>query len=156
MSKLPSPFTPTFKRVAQTTDFDCAFACIAMLTGKPITEIRQLAVEKFKHPKNGPYWITESFIQNLLAHYKFVATVYKEFSEPLPDVCLLMVEYSEATEIGRHVIYHKGMFPDGKGGQVFVDYITDPAYWTVTERQILGDWKTLKPAWYIGVTPMKA
>jgi hypothetical protein len=156
MSKLPTAFTPVFKRVAQSCEFDDAFACIAMLTGKTIPEIRQLAIDKFKHPKNGPYWINEALICNLLAHYKLLGTVYKEFAEPLPDVCILMIDYVEATEIGRHVLYHKGMFPDGKGGQAQLDYIIDPAYWIPAERQINGDWKALKPAWYIGVSQMKA
>ena len=70
-------FQPAFARVPQNGDFDCAFACIASITGKPLAEVRELAVNRFKHPAHGPYWITEDLIAGLLAHYGWVATVYK-------------------------------------------------------------------------------
>ena len=40
-------FQPAFTRVQQTEYNDCAFACIAMLSGKTIAEVRQVAIEKF-------------------------------------------------------------------------------------------------------------
>ena len=42
------PFQPAFTRVQQTEYNDCAFACIAMLAGKTIAEVRQVAIEKFR------------------------------------------------------------------------------------------------------------
>ena len=48
--------------------------------GKPLAEVRELAVNRFKHPAHGPYWITEDLIAGLLAHYGWVTTVYKEVS----------------------------------------------------------------------------
>ena len=41
-------FQPAFARVPQNGDFDCAFACIASITGKPLAEVRELAVNRFK------------------------------------------------------------------------------------------------------------
>jgi hypothetical protein len=48
-------FQPAFKRVAQTNDFDCAFAVLAMIVNRPLAEVRQVAVERFKLPKHGPH-----------------------------------------------------------------------------------------------------
>jgi len=83
-------FKPAFNRVQQSNDFDCAFACIAMIAGKTLDEVRQTAIDKFKHPKHGPFWITEDLIAKLLANYGWVATVYKESTgiDSLPDLCL--------------------------------------------------------------------
>ena len=103
------PFQPAFTRVQQTEYNDCAFACIAMLAGKTIAEIRQVAIEKFKHPKHGPYWIDEAMISKLLTHYGWVGTVYKASTgiASLPDIALGMGEYNSETEIGRHVLCHR-------------------------------------------------
>jgi hypothetical protein len=37
-----------------------------------------------------------------------------------------------------------------------LEYVIDPAYWADGSNQVRSDWKALKPAWYIGVTQMKA
>lgn len=156
---LPASFKPAFTRIQQSGDFDCAFACIAMLTNKPLAEIKQQAIDKFRHPKHGPYWISETLISSLLASHKLVATVYKEYAEPLPvlpDVAILMVDYEPVTEVGRHVIFHRGVLTDGKGAQSKLEYVIDPAYWADASNHVRSDWKALKPAWYIGVTQMKA
>ncbi len=61
-----------------------------MIAGKTLDEVRQTAIDKFKHPKHGPFWITEDLIAKLLANYGWVATVYKESTgiDSLPDLCL--------------------------------------------------------------------
>ena len=45
---------PPFKRVAQTNDFDCWLAAVATVVARPLVDVKQIAVEKFKLPKNGP------------------------------------------------------------------------------------------------------
>lgn len=82
--------TPEFKRVQMSCDHDDAFACIAMIIGKTLDEVRQTAIEKFKHPKHGPYWVLEKLIIQLLAHYGWVASAYKESKgiASLPDLAL--------------------------------------------------------------------
>lgn len=156
-TSLPAGFKPAFTRIQQEGDFDCIFACIAMLTKTSIKDVRQLAVEKFRLPKNGPYWVSETLIASLLAHYRLVATVYKEYdSNPLPDVAILMVDYDEETEMGRHVLFHRASIPDTQGGIARQEYIVDPAYWIETQKQLRADWKALKPAYLIGVHPMAA
>ena len=148
------PFQPGFTRVQQTEYNDCAFACIAMLAGKTIAEVRQVAIEKFKHPKNGPYWLDEAIISKLLTHYGWVGTVYKASTgiASLPDIALGMCEYSEETEIGRHVLFHR-FTP--QGAKQPVEYIIDPAFWIEEKQQVRTDIKGFPIAWYIGVHPMQ-
>lgn len=71
-----SGFQPAFKRVAQSSDCDCAFACIAMIANKTVAEVRQVAVDKFKLPPHGLFWITQDMINGLFAHFRWVSTIY--------------------------------------------------------------------------------
>jgi hypothetical protein len=146
-------FKPAFNRVQQSNDFDCAFACIAMIAGKTLDAVRQTAIDKFKHPKHGPFWITEDLIAKLLANYGWVATVYKESTgiDSLPDLCLGMVEYDPETEIGRHVLFHRHTPP---GAKQAVETITDPAYWVEPSKQVRTDIKGFPISYFIGVHQM--
>lgn len=147
-------FQPAFARVPQNGDFDCAFACIASITGKPLAEVRELAVNRFKHPTHGPYWITEDLIARLLAHYGWVATVYKEVSKlaDVPDLAILMVDYDPDKEIGRHVLFHRASASHAL--KTTIAYVVDPAYWIETPAHVRTDLKPLGAAWFIGVHPM--
>ena len=147
-------FQPFFNRVQQSNDFDCAFACIAMLAGKTLEEVRQLAIAKFRHPKHGPYWITQELITTLLMQYGLVGTVYKEASgiASLPDVAIGMVEYNAETEIGRHVVFHR--IPPSGTAKTATEYIIDPAYWVEPHQQVRTDIKGFPVYWYIGVHPV--
>ena len=145
-------FQPAFKRVAQSNDFDCVFAVIAMVANKTLAEVRQVAVDKFDVPLHGPWWPTESMISGLCAHFGWAATVYKEASTSaeLPDIAFLMVDYNPKTEIGRHVLFHRQRAAGG------VEYIIDPAFWVDQTKQVRMDVKGLPPSlWYIGVHAMK-
>lgn len=129
-------FQPAFARVAQNGDFDCSFACIASITGKPLAEVRELAVNRFKHPAHGPYWITEDLIAGLLAHYGWVTTVYKEVSKlaDVPDLAILMVDYDPDKEIGRHVLFHRASASHTP--KTTIAYVIDPAYWIETPEHV--------------------
>lgn len=142
---------PAFKRVQQSNDFDCAFACIATITGKSLEDVRRIAIKEFGHPAVGPFWISEELICKLFAHLKFVCTVYKEVTSltHLPDVCLLLVDYDPETEIGRHVVYVRD-----KRQKPAVEYAIDVAHWIEPAQHIRTDIKALKPAWYLQVHPM--
>jgi hypothetical protein len=146
-----SSIEPAFKRVQQDNDFDCAFACIATITGKSLEEVRQIAIKEFEHPKHGPYWITEDLICKIFANLKFVCTVYKEVTSltHLPDVCVLMIDYVPETEIGRHVVYVRD-----KRQKPAAEYVIDVAYWIDPSQHVRTDVKALKPAWYLQVHPM--
>lgn len=147
-------FKAAFQRVQQSCDFDCAFAVIAMIAGKTLEDVQQTAINKFKHPKHGPYWITEHLIVSLLAHYGFVGTSYKQSSgiASLPDLCIGMVEYNPDTDIGRHVLFHR-MAPSGEN-KLPTEYIIDPAYWINETQHIRTDIKGFPISWYIGIQPM--
>ncbi len=147
-------FKPAFLRVQQSNDHDCAFACVAMIVGKTLDEVRQTAIDKFKHPRRGPYWITEDLISKLLVHYGWVATVFKESTgiASLPDLAIGMVDYNPDTEIGRHVLFHRMATP-GNPKQV-TEYVVDPAYWVEPSQQVRTDIKGFPISWYIGVHPM--
>jgi hypothetical protein len=147
-------FKPQFKRVQQTCDHDDAFACIAMLAGKTIEEVKKVAVERFRHPKFGPYWVTADLITALLMNYSWVGTVYKESDgiASLPNLCIGMVDYNPETDIGRHVLFvRQGDANDPKR----VETIYDPCYWCAEDKQIRSDIKGLPITWYIGVHPAR-
>ncbi|MDP1977631.1 hypothetical protein [Undibacterium sp.] len=149
----PQTIQPVFKRIQQAVDHDCAFACIAMITNKSLDEVVQVAIDKFKHPANGPYFITEELINKVLAHYGFVSTIYKEVETGLVDihnVAIAMVDYDPETEIGRHVVFVR----DKSNTKQPVEYMIDPAYWIDASLYVRTDFQTLVPAWFIGVTPM--
>ncbi|RKF49169.1 hypothetical protein [Paraburkholderia fungorum] len=106
----PTTFTPAFPFVAQTNDFDDVFACAAMLSGKTIEQMREIAIAKTKFPARGPYYLGETQIAALLAQLVgFVGTVYKELSRvaDIPDVGLITVNYNPEMELGRHVLFHR-------------------------------------------------
>lgn len=144
---------PAFKRVQQEVDHDCAFACIAMIASKSLDDVIKVAIDKFGHPANGPYYITEEMINKILAHYGFVSTIYKEVETGLIDihnVAIVMVDYDPETEIGRHAVFVR----DKTNAKLPVEYMIDPAYWITPSHYVRTDFQTLIPAWFIGITPM--
>ena len=149
-------FTPAMKHGPQSNDHDCAFACIAMIAGKTLEEVRTTAIRLFRHPEHGPYYITETLINSLLAHYGWVSTVYKPVTSPisgLPDLAILMVDYDEERELGRHVVFHR---LTSAGQKPAIEYVLDPGYWQPAEKQVQIDLKKLMPSWFIAVHPMNA
>lgn len=147
-------FQPAFKRVEQTGDFDCFFACIAMLVNRPLAEIRSVAAEKMGVKEHGPHvFMDEALIAKLLAHWSFAATIWKETAgiASLPDVAIGLVEFNTETEIGRHVLFVR---QPGEAGKPNLEYIIDPAYWIPSEQHVRTDIKGFPISWHIGVTPM--
>ena len=148
-------FQPAFQRVQQSGDFDCAFACIAAIASKASPEeVRDIAIKKFRHPAHGPYWITGDLISGLLAHYGYVATVFKESAKvtDLPDLAIALVEYDAETEVGRHVLFHRAKASHDP--KTVIEYMIDPAYWVDAKEQVRTDFKGLTPSWYIGIHAM--
>ncbi|TAM01132.1 MAG: hypothetical protein EPN70_20370 [Paraburkholderia sp.] len=153
VTSTPESFTPAFTRVQQEGEADCAFACIAMIVGKTLDEVRTAAIEAFRFPAHPPRWITEDLICSLLAHYQYVATVYKEFTSfsELPPLAILLTDYLPELEMGRHVIYHRGRASHDPN--VNVHYIIDPAYWIRPQDHVRA---ALPPtAYFIGIHAMQ-
>src|SRR5690349_4104902 len=101
MAKKPTDsnpqFQPAFKRVAQTSEMDDVLACVAMLSNKPLDQVRAVATAKFQIPTQGVWYLSEPMLAELLAHYGFVAAAWHEAAKPadLPDLCLILMGYQE-------------------------------------------------------------
>jgi hypothetical protein len=78
-----------------------------------------------------------------------VATVYKEVEKlaDIADVAICLVDYDRETEIGRHVVFVR----DKRNPKQVIEYMIDPAYWIEAAQHVRTDFKTLSPAWFIGV-----
>lgn len=149
---LPELFTSPFARVQMKERIDDSLACIATLTNRTLEDVTKMAID-FGLPANGPCFVNEDMIAKLLMKAGgLVATKYKEVDsiDALPYVAILLVEYSEETEIGRHVVWHhvKGV----KDVPSF-HYVIDPAHWIPAADHYTTAVEALAPAYYIEVTP---
>ncbi|PLZ00071.1 hypothetical protein CY652_23045 [Burkholderia sp. WAC0059] len=152
----PTTFTPAFPFVAQTNDFDDVFACAAMLSGKKIEEVREIAIAKTRHPARGPYYLGEERIAALLAQFGLVASVYKEVTKvaDLPDVALLLVDYHAEMEMGRHILFHRAKATHTPG--TTIEYALDPAPWQKPTDRVRTNFKSIAGHWAIGIHAMGA
>jgi hypothetical protein len=150
----PTSFTPAFPFVAQTNDFDDVFACAAMLSGKTIDEVREIAIAKTRHPARGPYYFDETLIAALLAQLGFVATVYKDIGSvaDIPDVAFLMVDYIESMDVGRHILFHRAKASHASGTKI--EYALDPAPWQKPADRVRTNFKGIAGTWSIGIHAM--
>ena len=130
-------FHCSFKRVAQTSDLDDVFACIAMIANKPIEEIRQLAIDRFHVPRHGPWLPSDELIIGLAAVNGWIAGPYKEAAivADLPRFGLVLLDYDSKTQIGRHALFEKI--------KTSAVALYDPAYWLAPEEQMRLNVKTL-------------
>ncbi|WP_207003547.1 hypothetical protein [Trinickia mobilis] len=151
----PTTFTPAFQFVAQTNDFDDVFACAAMLSGKTIEEVREIAIAKAKHPARGPFCMGETHIAALLAQLGFVATVYKEIDRvaDIPDVAFLMVDYVPDMDVGRHILFHRAKASHASG--TTLEYALDPAPWARPADRVRTNFKNIAGHWAIGIHAMQ-
>lgn len=152
----PAPgFQPAFKRVPQSDRHDDTLAVIATITGQTLDEIRKQA-EVLGLPKVGPYypWIDGDLIARLLAHFGWVATVWKECSEfkELPDLAICMVSYDADWEAGRNIVMHRTKA--GNDGRI-IHYAIDPYPHEDPKLHVRTDLTGLVPSWFIGVHQMK-
>jgi hypothetical protein len=133
-----------------------AFAVIASIAGVSLKDVFRQA-EAHGMPKTGPYshCIDSDLISSLLAGYGWASTEWKEVTglTHLPALSICLVDYDSDWEVGRYVLVHSGVkcSHDGKT----ISYVVDPAA-ADPQSQVRTDLKALKPAWYIGVQPMKA
>jgi hypothetical protein len=147
-------FTPAFPFVAQTDERDDVFACAAMLSGKKIEEVREIAIAKTKHPTRGPYYLGEVHIAALMAQLGLVATVYKEVSRvsDIPDVALILVDYNDDMEVGRHILFHRAKASHSSG--TTIEYALDPAPWCKPADRVRTNFKNIAGHWVIGLHAM--
>jgi hypothetical protein len=150
----PTTFTPAFAFVGQTNDFDDVFACAAMLLGKKIEEVREIVIAKTKYPARGPYYLGETHIAALMAQLGLVATVYKEISRvsDIPDVALILVDYNDDMEVGRHILFHRAKASHSSG--TTIEYALDPAPWCKPADRVRTNFKNIAGHWMIGIHGM--
>ena len=152
--QLPEGFVSPFTRVQVEDRNDDALACVAILTGKPLADVKKTAVI-LGLPARGPIWVDDAMIAKLLFNLgNLHGTEYKEFTSiaALPNVALLMVDYHERIDSGRLVVFHH---VNASEKQQSLSYVIDPADWIDPKHHVTTDFKHLntKPAWYIEVTP---
>ena len=150
----PTGFNPFFKRVPQGDDRHAdIFAVCAALTNKTLADIQRQA-ETLGVPKTGPYYpfLDGDMIAKILVEHGLVATVWKEsfhFDE-LPDVAIAMVDYDDAAESGRCVLFHRQRMTDGK----VQPYVVDPYPHADNQLHVRvgkSELAALTPSWRIGV-----
>jgi hypothetical protein len=130
---------------------DDSLACIATLTNRSMEDVKKMAFD-MGLPQHGPCYVTEDMIAKLLMKAGgLVGSKYKDFDkfDSLPDVAILLVEYDEDTEIGRHVVWHHVR---GTPERPSFHYLLDVASWVDPADQITTAVKTYEPAAYIAVT----
>lgn len=149
----PSHVLPEFKRVEQTNDHDCVFACLAMIVHRSIAEIRDVAVTHGLMLEHGPYLVTDEMIARLSAHHGWVSTVWKEVrsTTSLPNLALILLDYDPKLEQGRFALFVRQGNPVGRDDE----WVVDPAFWIPPERHIRCDLQDWELSWYIGLHEME-
>jgi hypothetical protein len=120
-------FQPAFQHVATPDRHGCSLAAVAIIAGTTFDDVVKQA-ESLGVPKVGPYypWLDGDLLARLLAHYGWVATVWKECTSltHLPALCILLVDYDADWEVGRHIVSHTAKAShSGK----MVTYAIDPS-----------------------------
>jgi len=149
---LPQGFQSPFRRVQMQERMDDSLACIATLTGKTLSEISAMAVQ-MGLPAHGPCYVDEDLIAKLLmAAGGLTASKYQDFSkiELLPDVAILLIDYNEETELGRHVVWHHVR---GTKELPSFHYIIDPGHWVDPADHFTTSVKKFAIAYFIEVRP---
>jgi hypothetical protein len=148
---LPQGFQSPFKRVEMQDRMSDSAACIGTLCGRSLDEIMKMAFD-MGLPEHGPCYVTEDMIAKLLMKAGgLVASKYKDFEkfDLLPDVAILLVDYDEETEIGRHVVWHHVR---GTKEQQAFHYIIDVGGWVDPADHVTTAVKAFMPAYYIEVS----
>lgn len=148
---LPQGFKSPFNRVAMRERMDDSLACIATLTSRTLEEVTKMAFD-IGLPQHGPCYVTEDMIAKLLMKAgNLVGSKYAEFQkfDLLPDVAILLIDYDEDTEIGRHVVWHHVR---GTPEQPSFHYVVDVGHWVDADDHVTTAVKSFKPAYYMEVT----
>lgn len=151
---LPPGYVSPFKREQMVERIDDSLCCVAMLTNRTLSEIKEQAF-KFGLPRTGPAWVFNDMIAKLLFQYGLVGGEYKEVDSlsGMPDVAILMVDYNRETDIGRHVVWHHVR---GTPEQAAFHYVIDPLAELDPKHHRTSDFKHLQieaPIYYLAVSP---
>ena len=150
--ELPYGFVSPFKRVEMQGTHDDLLACVATLTGKTLDEVKKLAIT-LGMPAHGPYLINENMVSKLLFNLgNLSVSDYKNFTDvaALPDVAILCVDYDEASEASRHLVYHH--VRSNQESPSF-SYVIDVGNWLDPKYHVTTDMRQLRmdPSWFMEV-----
>jgi len=143
-------FEPTYRRVAQTNQWNSAIACIASVVKVPVDEVLDVAVQQFKRPASGRRLVTRKLIPDLFAHYDWwIASRYREAAavNDLPDLALILLSRNP----DQFVVFHRQKFV---GGKLPVPYLINPALDLPKEQQFRLVVETILPCKYLRICPM--
>ena len=154
--RLPDGYSSIFRHVAMTGSHDDLLACAAILSSKPMVDIKKMAVT-LGMPANGPFHVDagrESLLQRILFNLSPLAVSdYKDLTsvDALPDVAILCVDYDKHSEACRHVVFHHVRASEKTPS---FSYVIDPANWLDPKCHVTTDLShlNLKPAWYLEIT----
>lgn len=150
-SGLPQGFKSPFNRVPMKERMDDSIACVSTVANRSLEEVTKMAFD-MGLPQHGPCYVTHDMIARLLMKAgNLVGSKYKEFEkfDLLPDVAILLIDYDEDTEIGRHVVWHHVR---GTPEQPAFHYVIDVGHWIDPADHVTTAVKNLAPAYYIEVS----
>lgn len=143
-------FEPTYRRVAQTNQWNSAIACIASLVKCPINSVRQVAVRQFKLPADGRWSPVQKLIPDLLAHYDWwIASEYREARtvDDLPNLAMILL----SKKPDQFALFHRQKF---EGGKQQVPFLINPALGIPPDQQFRLDVDSILPCKYLHVCLM--
>lgn len=171
--------SPPIARIEQTERCDDAIACVAMLCRMPLERVTELA-HGLGYPKVGPAYFTDDMLAALaMKAGNWVAKNYKEFVnvETLPPIAILYVDYSEAMDVGRTVLWLRPPAPadasklpptqaahrasqvplqvvGGSRVELGPGFVIDPAHWIKPEQRVLTGVSIMHfvPGWFMELT----
>lgn len=149
----PEAFVSPFKRVQMTERNDDALACVATLSGRTLEEVTKLAIQ-LGYPKHGPAFVDNKLLTKILYNLGLTGGEYQEVPslDALPDVAIVMIDYREEDDLGRHVVWHHVR---GNDKHPSFSYFIDVAGWVPESAQVSTNWSHMKvdPAWFIEIKP---
>jgi hypothetical protein len=150
----PTTFTTAFAFVAQTNDFDDVFACVAMLSGIKIEEVRDIAIATTKHTARGAYFMGEVRIAALPAPVTARRDCVQGYwpRGRYPRRCL-----SDGRLQRRHGDWPARPVSSRKASRASgttIEYALDPALWCKPADRVRTNFKNVAGTWAIGIHAM--
>lgn len=123
----PPGFEPKYRCIEPSDERSGLLACVAMVVGRPLVEVRQAAVGLGKGPVQMQFTDGIPFAADLLAHFgSWKGSGYDVInpSHQLPDLAMVVTAAVPGKEVGgRHCLFHRQRPAPGQPG---VEYVVDP------------------------------
>lgn len=148
-----SGFSPKYRCVESSDDCQGLYACIAMIVGGTLEEVRQTALAISNPLAHGLWSPTEQSVTDLLAHYggwRCSQYARVEAISKLPDLALIVTAKDAGTQGGhtKHCLFHRQRPAPGRPG---VEYVVDPSRATSPDQRIRFDVANVEPFYYMHI-----